>query len=59
MGGVIEKIRKRDGTIVDFDKNKIRKFCFQHLAIYKVPKEFHYVAKLDKTASGKLKRWQL
>jgi len=39
-----------------FDINKLRKFCYQKLASYKVPKEFLCVARLDKTASGKLKR---
>ena len=39
-----------------FDINKVRKFCYQRLASYKVPKEFLCVARLDKTPSGKLKR---
>ncbi|MDO9464308.1 MAG: class I adenylate-forming enzyme family protein [bacterium] len=40
----------------DFDINSVRKFCYQRLASYKVPKEFLCVARLDKTANGKLKR---
>lgn len=39
-----------------FDINKVRKFCYQRLASYKVPKEFHCVSQLYRTASGKLKR---
>jgi long-chain acyl-CoA synthetase len=33
----------------------LRKFCYQHLASYKVPKEFEFVSCLPKTVSGKLK----
>ncbi|MCX5694864.1 MAG: class I adenylate-forming enzyme family protein [Candidatus Omnitrophica bacterium] len=33
----------------------LRKFCYQHLASYKVPKEFEFVSHLPKTVSGKLK----
>jgi long-chain acyl-CoA synthetase len=33
----------------------LRKFCYQHLAAYKVPKEFKFVDQLPKTVSGKLK----
>jgi long-chain acyl-CoA synthetase len=33
----------------------LRKFCYQHLASYKVPKEFEFVDCLPKTVSGKLK----
>ncbi|MBU0878242.1 MAG: hypothetical protein KKD55_01355, partial [Candidatus Omnitrophica bacterium] len=39
-----------------FDSNDLRKFCYQHLASYKVPKEFYTVSCLPKTPSGKLKR---
>ncbi|NQU73762.1 MAG: acyl--CoA ligase [Candidatus Omnitrophica bacterium] len=38
------------------DINEVRQFCYQRLAPYKVPKEFHCVSILDKTPSGKLKR---
>lgn len=34
----------------------LRRFCYQQLASYKVPKEFEIVESLVKTASGKLKR---
>jgi long-chain acyl-CoA synthetase len=34
----------------------LRRFCYQQLASYKVPKEFEIVTSLVKTASGKLKR---
>jgi long-chain acyl-CoA synthetase len=51
------KIVIRDETKTDFDINELRRFCYQHLASYKVPKEFHCVLQLDKTASDKYKRW--
>jgi len=41
----------------NFDQRQIRSFCYQHLARFKVPKEIKCVVQLDKTASGKLKRW--
>ena len=46
----------KKGAKVDFDINKMRKFCYQRLASYKVPKKFLCVARLDKTPSGKLRR---
>ena len=52
------KIVFMDDIKTDFDINEIRRFCYKHLAQYKVPKEFHFVSRLDKTASGKLKRWK-
>jgi long-chain acyl-CoA synthetase len=45
-----------EGHEADFDNQAMRKFCYQHLAPYKVPKEFHCVPLLGKTPSGKLKR---
>lgn len=51
------KIVLKDNIKTDFDINEIRRFCYKHLSQYKVPKEFHLVSSLDKTASGKLKRW--
>lgn len=38
------------------DRNDLRRFCYQHLAKYKVPKDFEFVDQLPKTASGKIKR---
>ena len=35
---------------------ELRKFCYQRLAQYKVPKDFEFVDQLPKTASGKIKR---
>ena len=40
------------------DSAELRRFCYRHLASYKVPKEFRPVPTLDRTASGKLKRWK-
>ena len=42
----------------DLDSTEIRRFCYQHLASYKVPKAIRRVARLDKTGSGKLRRWR-
>jgi len=50
------KIVLRDDIKTNFDINEIRKYCYNNLAPYKVPKEFNIVFMLDKTASGKLKR---
>jgi long-chain acyl-CoA synthetase len=36
--------------------DELRRFCYERLAQYKVPKEFVVVDRLEKTASGKLKR---
>lgn len=47
----------KEGTGPEFDTNGIRRFCYSLLASYKVPKEIIPVKTLEKTASGKLKRW--
>jgi long-chain acyl-CoA synthetase len=44
----------RDGNGADV--NDLRRYCYQHLARYKVPKDFEFVDHLPKTASGKIKR---
>jgi long-chain acyl-CoA synthetase len=49
------KIVAKDGQGVP-DANDLRRYCYQHLARYKVPKDFEFVDQLPKTASGKLKR---
>jgi long-chain acyl-CoA synthetase len=36
----------------------IRRFCYRHLASYKVPKEIRVVTEVAKTASGKIRRWE-
>jgi long-chain acyl-CoA synthetase len=41
----------------EMDTAEIRRFCYRYLAPYKVPKDFRCVPRLEKTASGKLKRW--
>ena len=38
------------------DERALRRFCYASLAPYKVPKEFHLVESIEKTASGKVKR---
>jgi long-chain acyl-CoA synthetase len=49
------KIVLREGAGAP-DVNELRRFCYQHLAQYKVPKDFAFVDVLPKTASGKIKR---
>jgi long-chain acyl-CoA synthetase len=41
------------GTV---DISRLRRFCYQHLAAYKVPKDFRAVVSIPKTASGKISR---
>lgn len=50
------KIVFKDEMNSDFDTNEIRRFCYNRLPPYKVPKEIAQVKTLEKTASGKLKR---
>ena len=50
------KVVLREGAGIDFDSNELRRFCYQYLTSYKVPKEFECVDRLDRTASGKLRR---
>lgn len=38
------------------DVNELRRYCYQRLAQYKVPKDFEFVDSLPRTASGKIKR---
>lgn len=35
---------------------ELRRHCYQRLAAHKVPKEFRYVERLERTVSGKIKR---
>jgi long-chain acyl-CoA synthetase len=50
------KVVLKENTAPDFDTDQIRRFCYPLLASYKVPKEITPVKKIDKTASGKIKR---
>lgn len=43
----------------DVSGNTLKRFCKQHLANYKVPKEIEFIEALPKTSSGKIKRSQL
>jgi long-chain acyl-CoA synthetase len=36
--------------------NELRKFCFQRMAGHKVPKAYEFVDRLERTASGKMRR---
>jgi long-chain acyl-CoA synthetase len=44
---------------VNIDKRDIQAHCKQHLATYKIPKFIHFMNELPKTASGKIKRFEL
>jgi long-chain acyl-CoA synthetase len=50
------KIVLQEGIVSDGLLDNLRRFCYQKLAQYKVPKEFQFVEYLQKTASGKIKR---
>jgi len=52
------KVVFKEETDSGFDTNEIRRFCYPLLTSYKVPKEILSVKELEKTASGKLKRWK-
>jgi fatty-acyl-CoA synthase len=39
--------------------DELREFCREHLAHFKVPKQFHPVAELPKTATGKIQKFVL
>ena len=39
------------------DASDIRRFCFERLAAHKVPKEIQFVRALERTASGKIRRY--
>lgn len=49
----VAKVVLKDGTA---DPAEFRRFCYQRLSSYKVPKDFEFVESLPKTASGKIKR---
>jgi len=51
------KVVFNEGINSGFDTNEIRRFCYPLLTSYKVPKEILPAKELEKTASGKLKRW--
>jgi long-chain acyl-CoA synthetase len=40
----------------EFDESSVRRFCYERLAAYKVPKTFEVVVRLPRTGSGKVKR---
>ena len=50
------KIVLQNGDAGEEVIDDLRRFCYQRLAQYKVPKYFEFVDCLSKTASGKLKR---
>jgi acyl-CoA synthetase (AMP-forming)/AMP-acid ligase II len=52
----VAKVVLKDGNADDTVLNNLRRFCYERLAQYKVPKEFQPVDLLPKTASGKIRR---
>jgi long-chain acyl-CoA synthetase len=52
----VAKIVVSQGSKEAFDPDDLRRFCYQRLAQYKVPKDFERVDQLAKTASGKIRR---
>ena len=53
-----EIVLEAEGEAADIDTGEMRRFCYRHLAPYKVPKRFRCVSHLEKTGSGKLRRWE-
>lgn len=54
---VAKIVLNKDGK-EKFKIDVLRKFCYQHLSPYAVPKKFYFVKKIEKTLSGKIKRKQ-
>ena len=52
----VAKIVMKDRLKQALDVEDLRRFCYQRLAQYKVPKEFICVDQIPKTASGKIRR---
>ena len=52
----IAKIVLTEGASEVFNPDDLRRFCYQRLTQYKVPKDFECVDHLPKTASGKIRR---
>ncbi len=52
------KVRLAGGSSSEEALKELRRFCYQGLASYKVPKEFVFVDFIEKTASGKIVRGQ-
>lgn len=50
------KLVLKDGKSSDLKLGDLRRFCYQRMSQYKVPKDFQVVDALPKTASGKVKR---
>jgi acyl-coenzyme A synthetase/AMP-(fatty) acid ligase len=52
----VAKVVLRDENDDDAVLDNLRRFSYERLAQYKVPKEFQFVDHLPKTASGKIRR---
>lgn len=44
---------------VDGQAEELRRFCRERLAHFKVPQEFHFIAELPRTATGKVQKYVL
>ena len=52
----IAKVVLQDNVNTEPDLGSLRRFCYDRLSHYKVPKNFEFVSYLPKTVSGKIKR---
>lgn len=52
----VAKVVLKEGVDKAWHPDDLRRFCYQKLTQYKVPKDFKRVNRLPKTASGKIKR---
>jgi acyl-coenzyme A synthetase/AMP-(fatty) acid ligase len=50
------KVVLKNGAKSPGDLAGLRRFCYERLSPYKVPKDFEFVSELPKTASGKTRR---
>lgn len=47
------------GSAGQLSTAELREYCLRHLTAFKVPQQIEYVDQLPRTASGKLRRWQV
>ena len=52
----VAKIVLEEGLTKEMNFYDLRRFCYQRLTRYKVPKDFEFVQAISKTVSGKVKR---
>lgn len=54
---IVAKILLRSGVNQEYVKSKIRKHCKENLASYMYPKRLDFVAKIEHTYNGKMRRY--